>query len=283
MALVSALACSEVRNLAVTSADFLIALLPERALRIRNVSSLSDDILFAANRSVVAFAGPWRGHDAFVVSTDLSNRSINQIVLALLTFYAACSCFVSQDHLNHLPGIGAPVFFGPGSRLALPESSVVLESLTLVEKPPATAAKEASPLPQFEEIVANVKYLEVLVIQGCVASGDIGILTCLSATLRHLNIEGCSGISGEPHFIYLIGLALPLHSSIVLFKDAFFFRNASLTIIFVREDPADNEVALSFQRKISVISMYIFFFQTITFRRPLFARGPADARKTHAR
>jgi hypothetical protein len=182
-----------------------------------------------------------------------------------------------------LPGIGAPVFFGPGSRLALPESSVVLESLTLVEKPPATAAKEASPLPQFEEIVANVKYLEVLVIQGCVASGDIGILTCLSATLRHLNIEGCSGISGEPHFIYLIGLALPLHSSIVLFKDAFFFSQRFLNDYFCSRRSSRQRSCFKLSEKNQCNFNVHIFFQTITFRRPLFARGPADARKTHAR
>jgi len=64
----SALAHSDVRNLAVSSVDCLIALLPEEALRIRDLSRVSDKAKHGAYRPVVSFAGPWHGRDAFLVS-----------------------------------------------------------------------------------------------------------------------------------------------------------------------------------------------------------------------
>ena len=107
-----------------------------------------------------------------------------------------------QDHVAKLPGVGAPVKFGLGSRCVLSEKSVPLESITLW--PPEAVA----PLPQIRELVADVKqgtiilkpcvkYLQVLVIKNRAASGDIGMVVHLSATLRRLSIEECPGITGE--------------------------------------------------------------------------------------
>ena len=68
MTVASALAHSDVCNLAVSSVDCLIALLPEEALGIRNLSRVSDKAKHGAYRPVVSFAGPWHGRDAFLVS-----------------------------------------------------------------------------------------------------------------------------------------------------------------------------------------------------------------------
>ena len=64
----SALANSDVRNLAVSSADCFTALLPERALHMRDVLQVSDQAQRKSYRPVVAFAGSWHGRDAFMVS-----------------------------------------------------------------------------------------------------------------------------------------------------------------------------------------------------------------------
>ena len=58
-------------------------------------------------------------------------------------------------------------------------------------------AARGSSLPQIGELVADVKYLQVLVIKNRAASGDLGMVAHLSATLRRLSIEECPGITGE--------------------------------------------------------------------------------------
>ena len=64
----SALANSDVRNLAVSSVDCFTAVLPEGALRMRDVLQVSDQAQHRSYRPVVAFAGSWHGRDAFTVS-----------------------------------------------------------------------------------------------------------------------------------------------------------------------------------------------------------------------
>lgn len=88
-----------------------------------------------------------------------------------------------------------PVYFGLGSRLVMSAMSVPLESITLW--PPEAVAARGSSLPQIGELVADVKYLQVLVIKNRAASGDLGMVAHLSATLRRLSIEECPGITGE--------------------------------------------------------------------------------------
>lgn len=100
-----------------------------------------------------------------------------------------------QVHVAKLPGVGVPVYFGLGSRLVMSAMSVPLESITLW--PPEAVAARGSPLPQIGELVADVKHLQVLVIKNRAASGDIGMVVHLSATLRRLSIEKCPGITGE--------------------------------------------------------------------------------------
>ena len=73
--------------------------------------------------------------------------------------------------------------------------SVELESITLW--PPEAVAAKGSPLPQLGELVADVKYLQVLVIKNRAASGDLGMVAHLSATLRRLSIKECPGITGK--------------------------------------------------------------------------------------
>ena len=65
----SAVANSDVRNLAVSSVDCFTALLPEGDLHMRDVLQVSDQAQHKSYRPVVAFAGSWHGRDAFMVST----------------------------------------------------------------------------------------------------------------------------------------------------------------------------------------------------------------------
>ena len=132
--------------------------------------------------------------------------------------------FSVQAHVALLPGLGVPVMFGSGFRLVMPERSVKLESLTLVDE--AEEDEEENDEEGEEEdddeeedkgeendeegldptgggkvclrdVVAVEGYLEVLVIKTRLVYGSLDQLEPLKRSISRLDIEAPSDVSGK--------------------------------------------------------------------------------------
>jgi hypothetical protein len=122
--------------------------------------------------------------------------------------------FSVQAHVALLPGLGVPVMFGSGFRLVMPERSVKLESLTLVDE--AEEDEEEGEDEDEEEedddevedptgggkvclrdVVAVEGYLEVLVIKTRLVYGSLDQLEPLKRSICRLDIEAPSDVSGK--------------------------------------------------------------------------------------
>jgi len=113
--------------------------------------------------------------------------------------------FSVQAHVALLPGLGVPVMFGSGFRLVMPERSVKLESLTLVDEAgedeeendeegedPTGGGKVC-----LRDVVAVEGYLEVLVIKTRLVYGSLDQLEPLKRSISRLDIEAPSDVSGK--------------------------------------------------------------------------------------
>jgi hypothetical protein len=120
--------------------------------------------------------------------------------------------FSVQAHVALLPGLGVPVMFGSGFRLVMPERSVKLESLTLVDE--AEEDEEEGEDEEEEDddevedptgggkvclrdVVAVEGYLEVLVIKTRLVYGSLDQLEPLKRSISRLDIEAPSDVSGK--------------------------------------------------------------------------------------
>ena len=103
--------------------------------------------------------------------------------------------FSLQAHVARLPGLGVPVMFGSGFRLVMPERSVKLESLTLVDKEGEDPTGDEKVC--LRDVVAVEGYLEVLVIKTCLVYGSLDQLEPLKRSFCRLDIEAPSDVSGK--------------------------------------------------------------------------------------
>ena len=112
--------------------------------------------------------------------------------------------FSVQAHVALLPGLGVPVMFGSGFRLVMPERSVKLESLTLVDE----AEEDEEDDDEVEDptgggkvclrdVVAVEGYLQVLVIKTRLVYGSLDQLEPLKRSICRLDIEAPSDVSGK--------------------------------------------------------------------------------------
>ena len=85
--------------------------------------------------------------------------------------------FSVQAHVALLPGLGVPVMFGSGFRLVMPERSVKLESLTLVDEAEEDEEEGEDPTGGgkvcLRDVVAVEGYLEVLMIRTRLVYGSL--------------------------------------------------------------------------------------------------------------
>jgi hypothetical protein len=123
--------------------------------------------------------------------------------------------FSLQAHVARLPGLGVPVMFGSGFRLVMPERSVKLESLTLVDEAEEDEEEGEDEGEEEEEdddevedptgggkvclrdVVAVEGYLEVLVIKTRLVYGSLDQLEPLKRSICRLDIEAPSDVSGK--------------------------------------------------------------------------------------
>lgn len=95
-----------------------------------------------------------------------------------------------------LPGVGTPVkvgFKNTRSRELWSDVSARFESLTLVEATPPASSGE---ILRLEELAPVIPHLQVLVLEGLVACGDLSMITSLKGSLRRIVMRRCGGISG---------------------------------------------------------------------------------------